>query len=75
MKFNQFDTLMLFLKGYFQIRDLEKISRKQKSKHHFPVGKELMISRTHINVERSKIPFFLFIMKKILLLLNASFVT
>ena len=37
------DNLMVFLKEFFGKVDLEKISRRQKSMHNFPGGKELNI--------------------------------
>ena len=36
-----FDTLIIFLKEFFENVDFEKISRRQKSGKNFPGGKEL----------------------------------
>ena len=39
-----FDTLMVYLKEFFEKVDLEKISKQQKSMQNYPVGKELKFS-------------------------------
>ena len=38
---NCFDTLMVFLKEFFEKVDFEKISRRQRSRQNYPGGKEL----------------------------------
>ena len=39
-----FDTLMVFLKEFFEKVDFEKISRRQKSMKNYPGGKEFTLA-------------------------------